>query len=98
MTILASCIVTATKPSTSSNIASMLWDAAARAGERPAVIERAGITDYTSLWARAAGVHAALRALGTRPNDRVGILLDRGAEAVGRARSNTCSITPASRC
>ena len=82
MTIMASCIVTATKPSTSSNIASMLWDAAARAGERPAVIERAGITDYTSLCARAAGVHATLRALGIRPNDRVGILLDRGAEAI----------------
>ena len=75
--------MTATKPFASSNIASMLWDAAARAGERPAVIERAGTTDYTSLRARAAGVSLAVRELGVLPNERVAILLDRGADAIG---------------
>ena len=64
-------IVTATKPSASSNIASMLWDTAARASVHPAVIERARVTDYASLRARAAGVSGALRELGIVPNDRM---------------------------
>lgn len=82
MTSEASLIVTATKPFASSNIASMLWDAAARAGECPAVIERAGVTDYASLRDRAAGLLGALRGLGIKPDDRVAILLDRGADAI----------------
>jgi acyl-CoA synthetase (AMP-forming)/AMP-acid ligase II len=82
MTTMASSVVTATKPTASSNIASMLWDAAARAGDRTAVIERAGITDYVSLRDRAVGVHGALRGIGIKPDERVAILLERGADAI----------------
>ncbi len=64
------------------NVAEMLWNTAARAGDQPAVVTRDRLTDYRTLQERAAALAGALHAGGTRPGDRVGILLDGGADAV----------------
>jgi amino acid adenylation domain-containing protein len=64
----------------SANIASALW-AAALAGPRPAIVERGRTTDYPALRSRAMAVASALRDHGVGPDDRVAILLERGAEA-----------------
>src|SRR5260221_79979 len=65
-----------------SNLAGTLWDAAARHPDRIAVLERTGACDYRTLCQRAAGVAAALLEAGVRPNDRVGVFLDAGADAL----------------
>ena len=64
------------------NLAHLLWDAADAHGERPAVIEREATVSYAALRAHAAAVAAHLRETGVAPGDRVGILLERGADAV----------------
>ncbi|MDQ3808841.1 MAG: AMP-binding protein, partial [Chloroflexota bacterium] len=64
------------------NLAHLLWDAADASGARAAVIERERTTDYASLRARAAAIAASLRAGGVEPGERIGILLDRGADAI----------------
>ena len=66
----------------SPNLARLLWDAADGSDGRAAVIERDRTVDYASLRQRAVGVAAALRTAGIQPGDRVGILLERGADAV----------------
>jgi acyl-CoA ligase (AMP-forming) (exosortase A-associated) len=63
------------------NFAQLLWEAADRKGDHPAIVERAGVTDYAALRSRAAAMAVALIAVGVRPNDRVGIFLERGADA-----------------
>jgi amino acid adenylation domain-containing protein len=63
------------------NAALMLWDSAERHGESPALVERDRSIDYASLRARASAIGAAILAAGARPNDRVAILLERGADA-----------------
>lgn len=63
------------------SVALMLWDTADRLGNRPAVVERSGTTDYRTLRARAGAIGRHLRMLGVRPDDRVAIFLERGAEA-----------------
>ena len=63
------------------NVAHMLGDAAARAGDRPAIIERQGETSYADLRDMAGGVAAKLAELGIEPGDRVALLLNRGATA-----------------
>jgi amino acid adenylation domain-containing protein len=63
------------------SVALMLWDTADRAGDRPAIAERSGSVDYRSLRDRAASIGHHLRMLGVRPDDRVAIFLERGAEA-----------------
>jgi acyl-CoA synthetase (AMP-forming)/AMP-acid ligase II len=64
------------------NVASLLWNTAAAHGATPAVIERGFATDYATLRGRAAAVGAALTASGLKANDRVGIFLDGGADAI----------------
>jgi amino acid adenylation domain-containing protein len=64
------------------NVAELLWRTAAHAGDHPAVVERDGKTSYGALQGRAAAVATTLAAAGVRPGDRVGILLDGGADAV----------------
>jgi acyl-CoA synthetase (AMP-forming)/AMP-acid ligase II len=64
------------------DIASALWRVAEVASERVAVVERGGSATYGELRARAAGVCRRLQELGTRPGDRVAMLLERGIEAV----------------
>jgi amino acid adenylation domain-containing protein len=65
-----------------SNIAQLLWSAAAAGPTRPAVVEPERSTDYASLQRRAAAIAAALRDGGLQAHDRVGIFLDGGADAV----------------
>ena len=64
-----------------SNLARVLWLAAERDGDRPAIVERERTVDYAGLRQRAAAIAAALRAAGVAPDDRVGILLERGPDA-----------------
>src|SRR5437773_7985670 len=65
-----------------SNVARLLWNAAAAGPARPAVVEAERSTDYASLQRRAAAIAAALRDGGLQAHDRVGIFLDGGADAV----------------
>ena len=63
------------------SIARMLWEAADRAGDHPAVIERSARVDYRTLRDRAGSIAARLRELGVGPGDRVAVFLERGSEA-----------------
>jgi amino acid adenylation domain-containing protein len=63
------------------NIALLLWRAAARDPDRPAIVERDGTTSYGALRERAAVIGLALRDRGIAPGDPVAILLERGADA-----------------
>jgi len=63
------------------NAALLLWESAARNGDRPAVVERGSTVSYNALRERAAAIGAALRAAGVRADDRVAILLERGRDA-----------------
>lgn len=63
------------------NFALMLWDAADRDGDHPAIVERGSVTDYTALRSRTAAIASALVGAGIGPNDRVGIFLERGSDA-----------------
>ena len=63
------------------NVALMLWDSAEHHGDRPAIVQRDRSVDYASLRARASAIGAALLAAGARADDRVAILLERGADA-----------------
>jgi amino acid adenylation domain-containing protein len=63
------------------NAAHLLWDSAARHGDRPAVVERGSTVTYSALRERAATIGAALRAEGIGTEDRVAILLERGRDA-----------------
>ena len=71
------------------NLAHMLWGAAERAGDRVAIVERtsAGVieTTYAALMSQAAGVAGALRERGVGRDDRVAILMPRGAAAAAAA-------------
>ena len=68
-------------PGIENSIATMLWARAEASGERMAVVERGSSTDYRALRMRATSVALHLRGLGIRPDDRVAIFLERGAEA-----------------
>ena len=63
------------------SIASVLWECAARTPERIAVVERSASTSYRELGRRACGFAVALEGLSIGPGDRVGIFLERGADA-----------------
>src|SRR5262245_38715085 len=63
------------------SIASMLWECAARTPERIAVVERASSTSYGDLCRRACAFATALERVPICPGDRVGIFLERGADA-----------------
>jgi len=64
------------------NIANLLWSVAGAHEPSPAVIERGRKTSYAALRERAAAIARALLEGGLRPNDRVAILLENGADAV----------------
>jgi len=63
------------------NIAGMLWSAAARSGPSPAVIERGTTVSYDELVHRAGAIARSLTAAGLGADERVGVLLERGADA-----------------
>ncbi|HEV8400907.1 MAG TPA: AMP-binding protein [Gemmatimonadales bacterium] len=65
------------------NAALLLWRTAdtAEGGDRPAIVERDAVVDYSGLRARAAGVAAALTAAGAGPDRPVAIFLERGCDA-----------------
>lgn len=63
------------------NGAHLLWESADRHPTRPALRVDGVEIGHGALRRRAAEIAAALRASGVQPGDRVGILLDRGAEA-----------------
>jgi amino acid adenylation domain-containing protein len=63
------------------SIATMLWARAEASRDRIAIVERGSSTDYRALRMRATSVALHLRNLGIRPDDRVAIFLERGAEA-----------------
>ncbi len=64
-----------------SNAANMLWATARRAPDKPAIIEAAGDRErsFTTLWGHALSLAHLLRAAGVERDDRVAIVLDRGA-------------------
>jgi amino acid adenylation domain-containing protein len=59
----------------------MLWETAARVGERVAVSEHGATTTYAQLVARASAIGRALQASGVQPGDRAAVFLERGADA-----------------
>ena len=64
------------------NIANLLWKTAATRAAHAAVIERESVTAYEALQQRAAGIAAALLAAGLKVDDRVGIFLEGGTDAI----------------
>src|SRR2546428_11463286 len=65
-----------------SNAALMLWEAATRYGEQPAVLHGGAVTTYAALKQRAAAISRALHDVGVEPGDRVGVFLDGGPDGV----------------
>jgi amino acid adenylation domain-containing protein len=67
-------------PSLNRNFAGLLWQSAAQWASKPAIVEAGQTTSFERLVARASGVAAFL---GSRieAGDRVGVFLERGAEA-----------------
>jgi acyl-CoA ligase (AMP-forming) (exosortase A-associated) len=63
------------------NIAHMLGAAAARAGDRAAVVGRQGEATYSQLREAAGAVARHLRRLDVQPGDRVALFMNRGAAA-----------------
>lgn len=63
------------------NFAEMLWTGGTTHGDAPAIIERDRVTSHRALMERAAAIAAVLRQEGLTLDQRVGILLDRGADA-----------------
>ena len=66
----------------SRTVADLLWDAAAVAGNRPAIAMSGQTISYADLRIRASSVAATLVDRGVKSGDRVAILAERGAEAV----------------
>ena len=64
------------------NLALLLWRAAQRRAHQPAIVERDQTVPYAAMRERAAAIGLALLAAGVAPGDPVGILLERGADAV----------------
>jgi amino acid adenylation domain-containing protein len=69
-------------PPTRGNAALMLWETAARHGDRPAVLHGNALTSYAALAARAAAIARCLYDAGVRSGDSVGVFLDGGADGV----------------
>src|SRR5690348_1603366 len=64
------------------NAAQLLWRTAARCPDHPAVVEDGRTCTYATLLARADAVTMLLRQEGIERGDRVGIFLERGADAI----------------
>ena len=65
----------------SSNLAWLLWMTADRVGSKPAIISQGETIDYASLAEQASQIGAHLKAFGVKPNDRVAVFMERGADA-----------------
>ena len=63
------------------NAAQLLWETAARAGRHPAVVDRDDVVSYDELLRRAGAIARSLTANGLVAGQRVGVLLERGADA-----------------
>lgn len=63
-------------------VADLLWDAAATAGDHPAIAMSGDATTYAGLRSRASSVASALVDRGVKSGDRVAILAERGPEGV----------------
>lgn len=63
------------------NLAGLLWRAADMRPQFPGVIDRDGVVAFGGLRLRAAAIAHALRERGIVPGDRVGLLLERSADA-----------------
>jgi long-chain acyl-CoA synthetase len=63
-------------------VTDLLWNAAAAAGDRPAIAMSGQTTTYADLRSRASSVAAALVDRGVKSGDRVAILAERGPDAV----------------
>lgn len=68
-------------PVDSTNIALLLWRTAIDRSQEPAIVERDREVRYAELRGRAGAIAAALKDHGVAPGDRVGIFLERGADA-----------------
>jgi acyl-CoA synthetase (AMP-forming)/AMP-acid ligase II len=66
---------------TDGNLARILWDSAARNGNRAAVLQGGVATTYEALVARAAAISCILVELGVQAGDRVGVFLE-GADGI----------------
>lgn len=64
------------------NAAQLLWRTAALHPDRCAIVEEGTQVDYATLLARADAVTSMLRTAGVERGDRIGIFLDRGADAI----------------
>jgi len=64
------------------SVALMLWEAAARHGDRLAVVQGDAATRYTALTQRAAAISRALHDATVQPGDRVGVFLEGGADGI----------------
>jgi amino acid adenylation domain-containing protein len=69
------------EPPFTPNAAHLLWRTASATPDRVAIVDGSAHTRYRALRDRAADVSARLDALGVQPGERVGILLQRGADA-----------------
>lgn len=72
----------AAAPSDILGLADLLRRQALETPSRTAIVEPNGTTSYGALWARAAAFALALEESGVEPGDRVGLLLERTADAV----------------
>jgi amino acid adenylation domain-containing protein len=63
------------------NFANLMLDAAGSAGRRTAIVDPPRRIDYAALGTRTLAFAESLHAAGVRPDDRVGIMLQRGADA-----------------
>ena len=69
-------------PTTTTNLAALLWAAAERDGAATALVDGPVTVRYGGLRLRAAGIASRLRQLSVAPGDRVAVFLERGPDAV----------------
>ena len=62
-------------------LAQLLWDAANRRPDHVAIVERDREVTYQELCLSASRIASAVASAGVQPGDRVGVLLERGADA-----------------
>ena len=63
------------------NLADVILEAATSVGDKAAVVDKERIVSYADLVTRSLAVAEVLALTGVKPEDRVAILLPRGAEA-----------------
>ena len=73
------------------NVARLLWETAAASPSRIAIQDGERSLDYAALVGRAAAISDALDAIGTRPGDRVAILLPHGPDSAAAFNGATAT-------